>query len=468
MWDLHPHSRGDQESGGDVGLTMKRIIGALVAIVVLAAVGFGGWLFAGRDPLAFAGGSTVALEEYKGGEITGAPPALAGEDLVTRGAYLAHAADCQACHTAPGGAPYAGGFAFVLPFGTIYSTNITPDKETGIGDYTPAQFLAAVHMGIRADGEKLYPAMPYASYATMTNDDALAIKAYLFSLAPVHAPPRQNQLSWPFNQRALIAAWNVMFNADQRFRPNADRSAQWNRGAYLAEALGHCGECHTPRNLAFALDNHRKFAGAMTAGWRAYNITGDKDSGLGDWSDDDLDAYLSTGHAKGHGGAAGPMGEAADDSLSYLVADDVHALVTYLRSVPAETSDLPRAVTTPAPASYKEGPMASGENARGEKIFAGACASCHDWTGVSPVTGFATLTGVRAVNDPSATNVAQVVVYGVNRDTGNGKIFMPAFGAGYSDDDIAAVANYVTARFGAKGAQLTGKDVADLRKQAAR
>ena len=355
---------------------MKRILGAFVAILVLAAIGFGGWLFAGRDPLAFAGGSTVALEEYKGGEVTGVPASLASEDLVTRGAYLAHAADCQACHTAPGGAPYAGGFAFVLPFGTIYSTNITPDKDTGIGNYTSAQFLAAVHMGIRADGEKLYPAMPSASYATITNDDALAIKAYLFSLAPVHAPPRQNQLSWPFNQRGLIAAWNVMFNADQRYRPNVDRSAQWNRGAYLAEALGHCGECHTPRNLAFALDNHRKFAGAMTAGWRAYNITSDKDSGLGDWSDEDLTAYLATGHAKGHGGAAGPMGEAADDSLSYLVADDVRALVTYLRSVPAETSDLPRAVTTPAPASYKHGPIASGENARGEKIFAGACASC--------------------------------------------------------------------------------------------
>jgi mono/diheme cytochrome c family protein len=445
---------------------MKKIIGLAVALVAVTALGFAGWLFLGRDPMSFAGGSRVALEDYKGGDITGVPAQLAGADLVKRGAYLIHAADCQACHTAPGGTPFAGGFAFNMPFGTIYSTNITPDKQTGIGNYIDAQFLATVHKGIRADGEKLYPAMPYTSYAAMTDADALAIKAYLFTLAPVHAPAKPDRLSWPFNQRGLLALWNVMFNPDERFRPDTSQSRQWNRGAYLAEAMGHCGECHTPRNLAFGLDNHRKFAGALTAGWRAYNITSDKDAGLGDWSDEDIYLYLSTGHANGHGGAGGPMGEATDDSLSYLVPDDAHALVTYLRSIPAYASDLPRTITTPAPASHKEGLVADSDT-RGEKIFAGACASCHDWTGVSPVTGYATLTGVRAVNDPSATNVAQTVINGVHHATTESKIFMPAFGEGYSDDDIAAVANYVTARFGAKGAHLTGRDVADLRKQAA-
>ena len=444
---------------------MKKVIGIGVALIAVIALGFAGWLFLGRDPMSFAHGSSVALKAYTGGDITGVPAQLASADPVKRGEYLVHAADCQACHTAPGGAPFAGGFAFNMPFGTLYSTNITPDKQTGIGNYTDAQFLAAVHKGIRADGEKLYPAMPYTSYAYMTDDDALAIKAYLFSLAPVHAPARQDQLSWPYNQRGLLALWNVMFDPDERFRPEASQSRQWNRGAYLAEAMGHCGECHTPRNLAYGLDNHRKFAGALTAGWRAYNITGDKDAGLGDWTDEDIYLYLSTGHANGHGGAAGPMGEATDDSLSYLVPDDVHALVTYLRSIPAHASDLPRTVTTPASASHKEGLVADSDP-RGEKIFAGACASCHDWTGVSPVTGYATLTGVRAVNDPSATNVAQTVVNGVNRKIAEGRIFMPAFGEGYSDDDIAAVANYVTARFGAKGAHLTGGDVANLRKQA--
>jgi len=384
---------------------------------------------------------------------------------VKRGAYLVHAADCQACHTTPGGAPFAGGFAFNMPFGTLYSTNITPDKQTGIGNYTDAQFLATVHKGIRADGEKLYPAMPYTSYTYITDDDALAIKAYLFTLAPVHAPAKQNHLSWPYNQRRLLVLWNVMFNLDERFRPNKGQSQQWNRGAYLAEAMGHCGECHTPRNLAYALDNHRKFAGALTAGWRAYNITSDKDSGIGDWSDEDIYLYLSTGHANGHGGAAGPMGEATDNSLSYLVPDDAHALVTYLRSVPPVRATFRAPSPRPRRRRTRKARWRTG-GLRGEKIFAGACASCHDWTGVSPVTGYATLTGVRAVNDPSAVNVAQAVINGVNRKTAEGKIFMPAFGEGYSDDDIAAVANYITGRFGAKGANLTGKDVTDLRKQA--
>jgi mono/diheme cytochrome c family protein len=444
---------------------MKKIVGIGVAAIVVIALGLSGWLILGRDPMAFAPGATVALQDYKGGIVAGVPAQLASADLVKRGAYLAHAADCQACHTAPGGAPFAGGFAFNMPFGTIYSTNITPDQQTGIGTYSDAQFLAAVHKGIRADGAQLYPAMPYTSYAYMTDSDALAIKAYLFTLAPVHAPAKQDQLSWPYDQRRLLALWNVMFNPDERFRPDPSQSPQWNRGAYLAEAMGHCGECHTPRNLAYALNNRRKFAGALTAGWRAYNITSNKDSGIGAWTDADLTLYLSTGHANGHGGAAGPMGEATDDSLSYLVADDTHALVTYLRSIPAQASDMPATVTTPAPASHKQG-VGAGADLRGEKMFAGACASCHDWTGVSPVTGYATLTGVRAVNDPSATNVAQTVIHGVNRKTAEGKFFMPAFGEGYSDDDIAAVANYVTARFGAKGANLTGTDVAALRKQA--
>ena len=267
---------------------MQRAIAILIAVIVVAGLGFAGWLVLGRNPLAFAGGSTVALADYHEAAVTGVPAQLASADLVKRGEYLTHAADCQACHTAPGGAPFAGGFAFNMPFGTIYSTNITPDRQTGIGNYSDAEFLAAVHRGVRADGQKLYPAMPYASYALMTDADALAIKAYLFTLAPVNAPAKPNRVSWPFDQRPLIGLWNVAFNADQRFRPNTGRSPQWNRGAYLAEAMGHCGECHTPRNLAYGLDNHDKFSGAQTAGRRAYNITGHTNSGSGDWSDDDL------------------------------------------------------------------------------------------------------------------------------------------------------------------------------------
>ena len=329
-----------------------------ITIAVLAIIGlvFAAWMVLIPGPTSFASGSSVALADYSGPNPTGVPKELTQAEPLARGEYLAHAADCVACHTAKGGTPYAGGFAFNLPvIGTMYSTNITPDKETGIGNYTDRQFLDALHKGIRHDGEHLYPGMSYASYTYMTDADALAIKAYLFTLPAVHAPARENKLAWPFNNRSLMAFWNFFYNADSRFRPNPTQSAEWNRGAYLAEAMGHCGECHTPRNLAYALNNRRKFAGALTAGWRAYNITADNKAGLGAWSDNDLATYLATGHAEGHGGAAGPMGEASDNSLTYLTAGDIRALVVYLRSVPAQDTDLPHTVTVPAPASHREG-----------------------------------------------------------------------------------------------------------------
>src|ERR1700727_1901709 len=184
----------------------------------------------------------------------------------------------------------------------------------------------------------------------MSDAAALAIKAYLFTLKPSHAPAPQNTLSFPFNQRGLMNLWSAFFNPDRRYEPNVDQSPEWNRGAYLAEAMAHCGECHTPRNLAFALNNRRKFGGEVQAGWRAYNITPDHASGVGDWSDADLAHYLSLGHADGRGTAAGPMGEAVDASLKYLAPEDISALVVYVRSVNAvTTSELPAARPDAAP-----------------------------------------------------------------------------------------------------------------------
>jgi mono/diheme cytochrome c family protein len=428
---------------------VTRYVLSSVAIVVVLVLLFGIWLITGPGPMSFAGGETVALADYKGPNPTGVPASLAHASLVQRGEYLARAADCTACHTAPGGKPYAGGFPFHLPFGTMYSPNITPDKETGIGTWSDASFLNAIHKGIDDEGQRLYPAMPYASYSVMTDADALAIKAYLFSLAPVHAPAIPNDLHFPFNQRWAMGIWSWAFNPGKTFQPNTAHSAEWNRGAYLAEGLAHCGECHTPRNLAFALDNRSKFSGAVTAGWKAYNITSDHDTGVGGWSGAELARYLSTGHADGHGTGSGPMGEAVDDSLRYLSDSDMHALVTYLQSIPAmASSDMPATLKGPAPASHRDGVVA-GFDERGKHLFAGACASCHDWTGVSPILPYATLTGARAVNDPSATNVAQIIILGTRRQTARGASVMPAFGSVYSDSEIAALANYVTARFGA-------------------
>jgi len=440
--------------------------GTLITVLVILAIVVGAVLWLrGPGPMEFAPGQKVALAEYHATDPTGVPVALKDATQIARGEYLARAADCMVCHTSPDGKPYAGGFAFSLPFGTLYSTNITPDNETGIGDYTDAQFLAALRRGVRDDGARLYPAMPFTSYTFLTDADALAIKAYLFSLAPVHGPDRANTLSFPFNQRWLLGIWSWLFNPDQRFQANPAQSPEWNRGAYVSEALAHCGECHTPRNLAFALNNRKKFSGAVTAGWRAYNITSDPGTGIGGWRED-VFVYLSKGHAMGHGTAAGPMGEAVDDSFSHMAPDDVRAVVTYLRSIPAvASSDLPATLAPPADSSHKVGPVTV--DSRGKEVFEGACASCHDWSGVSPISAFATLTGARAVNDPSATNVAQIVISGTRRITPPDVLSMPAFGAIYSDAEIAAVANYVTARFGAKGSSIGEHDVADLRKQVA-
>ena len=299
------------------GVATRSILVA-VAVVAVIALGVFIWLVSTPGPMAFARGTNVPLADYQGGNPTGVPAELANATIIKRGEYLARAADCLVCHTAPGGANYAGGLAFPLPFGTIYSTNITPDKDTGIGDYSDRDFIEAVQRGIRSDGAHLYPAMPFTSYTFMTDADALAIKAYLFSLPSVHAANRSDSLVFPFNQRWAMGIWSLFFSENVRFAPDAAQSPQWNRGAYLAEALAHCGECHTPRNLAFALDNRKKFAGAPTAGWRAFNITSDKGSGVGGWLDDELFAYLSTGHASGRGTAAGPMGEAVDESFSGL------------------------------------------------------------------------------------------------------------------------------------------------------
>jgi mono/diheme cytochrome c family protein len=438
-----------------VGIVFLLVLGAVFA-----------WQLFGPGPMAFAGGSTIALADYRAADPTGVPPDLKNADVVKRGEYLARAADCFACHTVSRGPLFAGGLPINLPFGRLYSTNITPDKDTGIGNYSDQNFLNAVQGGIRRDGARLYPAMPYPSYTLMTDADVLAIKTYLFSLPPVRAANLPDTLGFPFDQRWLMTFWSAFFAQNARFAPSTARSAEWNRGAYIAEALAHCGECHTPRNLAFALDNRNKFGGAVTAGWYAFNITSDKGSGIGAWSDDELRGYLSAGHASGRGTAAGPMGEAVDQSFRYMAPADIGALATYVRSAPPiRSADLPARLAPPAPASAKEG-NATAETA-GKRIFEGACVSCHDWTGVSQISPFATIAGTRGVNDRTATNVAQIVISGTTRHTPDAVISMPAFGSAYSDTEIAAVANYVTARFGGQQSELTYKDVAKLRRLAA-
>ena len=286
---------------------------------------------------------------------------------MARGAYLATAAGCADCHTDAknGGRPFAGGRALTTPFGTFYAPNITPDLDTGIGQWSAAQFLNALREGVSPDGSNYFPVFPYPSFTKITDDDVRAIKAYLFAQPAVRQVDRAHDVAFPFSWRFLLNAWKPLFFSPGPFRPVAERGEAYNRGAYLATALAHCGECHTPRNIAFGTDNRRKFAGNVIAGWNAYNITSDKTSGIGAWSDDELAQYLATGHAEARGTASGPMGEAVDQSLSKMAPEDVHALIAFVRSVPPQSSDLPAPRTTPAPASHREGVAVA--NARDRK-----------------------------------------------------------------------------------------------------
>ncbi len=425
------------------------LFGALVVIAAIGAAAFVAWRLYDRDP------------DMSAADVQPTP------ELIAKGEYLVKAADCAACHNAPGGKPFTGGLSFKLPFGTIYSTNITADKETGIGEWSDDDFVRALHQGIAKDGAHLYPAFPFTSYTGLSRDDAVAMKAYLFSLPPVHAPARPNELTFPFNQRWTLAFWSLAFLDQHRFHADLQESASENRGAYLATALGHCGECHTPRNIGFAMAMSKQFSGSMLEGWHAYNITADKGYGIGGWSDQQIADYLSSGHAGDRGSAAGPMAEAVADSLQYLTRGDIEALVAYLRRVEPKTGK-PGAEIDPAPeamtASSAWRPKAPDpQNPEGQRIFEGVCAPCHQWNGGGRQTAYASLAGSQAVNDPEGVNLVRVMLTGADLKTSRGHGYMPRFGDSYGDDELAAVANYVIHQFGGKTGLVTAQSVHEQR-----
>jgi mono/diheme cytochrome c family protein len=387
----------------------------------------------------------------------GVVPAWAAD--MSKGEYLTRAADCAACHTVPGGAAFAGGRALVLPVGTIYTPNITPDMQTGVGAYTDDEWVAALQQGIGRGGRHLYPAMPYNSYTLMSREDALAIKAYLFSLNPVHAVPPPNKLGFPVNQRWTMFFWNQVNNPGRRFEPHTDKSAAWNRGAYLTEALGHCGQCHTPRNFMQGLQTSAAYAGARQAGWLAYNITSDKEHGIGAWSDADLAHYLSTGTAPGHGSASGPMAEVVSNSLRYMVKDDIAAIVTYLRDIP------PQATGPQAAGPVVAETAAQPADPLGARVFNAACSGCHLPNGQGRQSTFAALAGDHSVADPAGTNMLQILAHGSDMQAPDRFVFMHAFTASYTDTELAAAANYVAARFGGHSSNITEGDIAKVRQE---
>jgi mono/diheme cytochrome c family protein len=390
----------------------------------------------------------------------GLSPALAQRQPdATHGQYIATLGDCAACHTKPGGKTLAGGLPLKTPLGIIYTTNITPDRDSGIGTYSFIDFARAMRLGVRPDGARLYPAMPYTAYAKMSDEDLQDLFAYLQkNVVAVKETPPANTLRWPFNQRWSMAFWNVVFLDSARFAPDPSKDAQWNRGAYVVEALEHCGECHTPRHITQNLDNAQKFSGAALQGWKAYNITSSKQSGVGGWSDGALASYLSMGHADGHSSASGPMAEAVDNSLRYATADDIHAIVAYLRGI-APIDNAPAIAQNP-PAANEASPAAG----LGVQVFAGNCANCHDWNGKGVQSPYADLLGSRTVNDSDATNLTAILLAGSNAPLPVEHAFMPPFTHGHSDDELAAVANFVNGFFGNGTTKVTAADIDKARK----
>ncbi|RDU95154.1 cytochrome c [Trinickia dinghuensis] len=392
-------------------------------------------------------------------------------DLVKRGEYLARAGDCIACHTADKSRPFAGGLPIGTPFGTLYTPNITPDPETGIGRWTDADFLRAMQQGIGKGGEHLYPAFPYAEYTRITERDVLAIRAYLNTLAPIRYTPPRNDLSFPFNQRWLMFFWNLFNFHEGRFVPDPKQSPQWNRGAYLVEGLAHCEECHTPRNFMQGLKSSDRFSGAVQAGWRAFNITPDRAGGIGNWSDEDIVRYLGTGAVPGRANAAGPMADVVADSTQYLTPEDLRSIAAYLHSVRPVVGGQTR------PRDQWGSPADDVKRLRGTRVtsvdgaqlFVANCASCHNWTGqgigASSPLAYPSLIHNSVVGAPDSDNLAMVILHGVNRHTKEADVMMPAFGNELDDDQIAAIANYVTKHFGNPKATVTADDVGKLRQR---
>jgi mono/diheme cytochrome c family protein len=259
---------------------------------------------------------------------------------IERGHHLVDAGDCVACHTDPGGQKFAGGRPIETPFGTIFSPNITRDRETGIGAWSDADFYRAMHDGIAPDGTRLYPAFPYPYFTKLTRDDVMAIRAYLNTVPAVKHKTHRTQLDWPLNYRVTMRGWDLLFFKPGTFKPDPEKSAEWNRGAYLVQGAGHCGACHTPKNTLGADEKSKALRGGRFANWLAPEITNNMRTGTGSWSVDDIVEYLKTGRNK-HSGASGPMGEVVANSTSKLPDSDLRAIATYIKDVDGGPSPPP-------------------------------------------------------------------------------------------------------------------------------
>jgi mono/diheme cytochrome c family protein len=373
---------------------------------------------------------------------------------VRRGQYLVAAGDCISCHLREGGEPFAGGLGLNTPFGVIYTSNITPDRDTGIGTWTNDQFYRAMHDGKGAQGEDLYPAFPYPWFRRVSREDDDAIFAYLMTLPSVKYTAPKNDLSFPLNFRSFVGAWNLLYLDSHNFQSDPGQSAEWNRGAYLVNGLGHCGGCHTPKNSLGADKSKQELHGGKLDNWVAPDLTSNTRLGLGDWSVDDIAEFLATGR-NAHAAAGGAMADVINYSTSFINDADRRAIAVYLKSQPASPS-----VASAAPDA--------GAMRRGAEVYSDACASCHLDNGIGQSRLFPPLGKDAMLQQPDPTGLEHLILGGTRVGVSASRpspLGMPSFAWKLTDQEIADVSTYLRNSWGNQAAPVTAADVSALRKK---
>ncbi len=390
---------------------------------------------------------------------------------VEHGKYVAVLGDCAACHTAAGGQPFAGGVPFSTPVGTVYSNNITPDRDSGIGNYSFEDFVRVMRLGATPDGTRLYPAMPYTAYAKVSDEDLQDLFAYLQSgLAPVERARRPSGIPWPLSMRWPLALWNLAFHDNSRFVADGSKDEQWNRGAYLVQGLTHCGTCHTPRGIAFEeADVTGKsdlyLSGTDFDGSSPINLRSNIGDGLGRWSASDIAELLKSGRNL-HSAVTGPMADVVRDSTQYMTEQDVAAIATYLKSLsPAPEDRRPAFAANDATIRTI---MAGDERSTGGRFYMDSCAACHRLSGSGESFAFPTLAGNSSVLNSDPSSLIAVILNGArlpSTDAAPTGLAMPPFAWRYGDADIAKLATFVRANWGNSAPPVTAAQVANVRKQ---
>ena len=417
----------------------------------------------------------VSVSAFAQGAAQPAPAAMAAAEPaadapVSKGEYLARAGNCVACHSIDGGQAFAGGLKMMVPMlGAIYTTNITPDKETGIGNYSLEDFDKAVRIGQKKDGGRMFPAMPYPSYAKLSQDDIKALYDFFMTeVKPVNQAKIPSEIPKWMDVRWAMSIWNVLFFDDKRFAPVQGKDAVWNRGAYLVEGAGHCGACHTPRGLAFQekgmdADDSQFLVGAPLDNWTASNLTGDVNSGLGRWSKEDLVSFLKTGH-NGHGIAFGSMVDVINNSTGHFTDADIDAMATYLKSLP------PQKEKGAKPWEYNDAATVALKARKFDKpgslVYSQQCAACHVADGKGRGEYQAALAGNAALLDPDASSLINLVLNGSARVINDGvpdAYRMPYFRVLLNDQQIADVITFISSSWGNNVSGVTAAQVKKVR-----